>query len=464
MWSPQPGPQSEAIVATWCQELLYGGARGGGKSDYLLGDYLQDVSTYGSLWRGIIFRKTYPELEEIIARGQELYLPLRAEYKVQKSTFMFPNGATIKFRQLEREDDANKYQGHQYTWIGWDELGNWATDTAYLKLRACLRSSGFVPVKRIRASANPGGVGHHWVKAMFIDPAPLGFEPLFDELTQSYRMFIPSRVTDNLILLDNDPNYIARLQGTGSPELVKAWLDGDWNVVAGAYYPEFAVHKHVIPPFRVPDYWTKFRAMDWGSARPFSVGWYTVSDGTVPGIPKNALIKYREWYGAKSPNVGLKMTVDAVADGVLLRSGNEKYSHSVADPAIFQEDGGPSIYEQMRKRGLIWNAADNKRIPGWEMLRTRLTGEDDKPMIYFFSTCADTIRTIPILQHDTHRMEDIDTDGEDHAADETRYAVMSRPWAKALEAKKPVNLTAPKTYNQMIKTHFQQVERKNQRI
>jgi hypothetical protein len=187
VWEPQPGPQSLAIAAPFVTELMYGGARGGGKSDYLLGDFLQDVPTYAENWRGIIFRKSYPELEELMARAKEIYLPLGAIWRAADKMFVFPNGASLKMRHLENEDDCTNYQGHQYTWIGWDELTNWANLNSYRKLKACLRNGNVpVPTKRIRSSANPGGVGHHAVKEYFVDFAPKGME--IREFDNSYEM------------------------------------------------------------------------------------------------------------------------------------------------------------------------------------------------------------------------------------------------------------------------------------
>lgn len=438
-WAPQIGPQADAIAADWCPELFFGGARGGGKSDYLLGDFLKDVDRYGSAWRGILFRRTYPELQEIIVRSRELYPVSGATWREADKEWHWPNGAFLRLRYLEREADASRYQGHQYTWIGWDELPQWPSDGAYRMLFACLRSAAQVPTKRVRSAGNPGGPGHQWVKARFIDPAPAGFEPLADDLAPWERMFIPSRVQDNAVLLGADPEYIARLRGSGSPELVRAWLEGDWTIVAGAFFPEWAMASHVVQPLPLPASWQRFRALDWGSARPFSVGWYAVSDGEMPQFPRGALIRYREYYGSDGrPNTGLRLPAEMVAQKIAALEAKDlppgRQMLGVADPAIFASDGGPSIAERMQRSGVLFRQADNKRVPGagamggWDQVRARLIGLDDRPMLYVFSTCAHLIRTLPALQHDAGRPEDVDTDGEDHAADELRYACMSRPW------------------------------------
>lgn len=439
-WAPQPGPQTEAIRRTWVTELLFGGARGGGKSDYLLGDFLQDVQRYGSAWQGVLFRRTYPELQEIIGRAKAIMVPSGATWKEAAKEWSWPNGACLRMRYLERDDDATRYQGHQYSWIGWDELGQWPSDSGYRQLIACLRSAYLIPTKRIRASANPGGAGHSWVKRRWgIDSHPRGRELITDPATGMSRMFVPSRVGDNLILLAHDPGYTARLKGVGSETLVEAWLDGDWSVVMGAFFDCWSTEKHVVAPFAVPVDWLRFRAFDWGFARPFSVGWWAVSDGSLlpdgRRYPAGCLVNYREWYGsAGEPNEGLRLTAEEVADGIRERDGADKIAYSVADPSCFAQDGGPSIAERMLKRRVIFRPADNARVArggavgGWDQMRARLVGEDGKAMMVFFSTCRDAIRTIPSMQHDPDRPEDMDTDGEDHAADMARYAAMSRPY------------------------------------
>jgi hypothetical protein len=463
VWEPQEGPQSLAIAAQFVDELMYGGARGGGKSDFLLGDFLQDV-WQGETWRGIIFRKSYPELEELITRAIEIYTPLGAIWKVADKIFVFPSGATLKMRHVDVERDSDKYQGHQYTWIGWDELTNWPNLKSYKKLKACLRSAHGVKNKRIRCSANPGGVGHHEVKAYFVDPAPKGMELIRNVDEDGFvtgKMFVPAKVRDNKKLMLNDPGYIARLKEIGSPELIRAWLDGDWNVITGAYFPEFSADKHILEPFTIPLHWMRFRSADWGSAKPFAVLWHCVSDGHQvpdgPYIPSGAVVTYREWYGTNgSPNVGLRMTGSMVGAGIKKREFGERISYGVVDPAAYKADGGPSIAERMANEGAFFRKADNQRIPGWDMVRDRLKGEPDllghnggppidpddapivgTPMWYVFKTCIHLIRTLPALQHDMDNPEDVDTDSEDHAPDALRYGLMSRPWKRPNPASKP---------------------------
>jgi hypothetical protein len=248
-------------------------------------------------------------------------------------------------------------------------------------------------------------------------------------------------VTDNRFL-DVDA-YVASLSQVGSAELVRAWLDGDWSVVEGAFFDGWS-QRNIVTPFPIPREWMRFRSMDWGSAKPFSIGWWavpgdphTLEDGRV--IPRGALVRYREWYGASSPNVGLKLTLEEVAEGIKQRSHGEKYSYTVIDPSMLQQSGGPSLGERLYRAGVgpHLKAADNRRIShkgamgGWDMLRHRMKGDGEHPMLFVFTTCRDLIRTLPALQHDPDRPEDLDTSAEDHAADECRYACMSRPWTPA---------------------------------
>lgn len=441
VWAPQPGPQTEAISADWCAELLYGGAAGGGKSDFLLGDYLQDVPTYKQAWRGVLFRRTYPELEELVTRSMEIYPQTGGEWSEQKRTWSWSNGAQLKLRYLESDRDVLRYQGHQYTWIGWDELTQWSSLYPYRYLKSRLRSAHPVPNKRIRAACNPGGPGHQDVKAYFVDPAPGGFAVIRELGTGAERMFIPAKLRDNFILMSADPGYADRLRGVGSESLVRALLNGDWSVIEGAFFTEWDEARHMLRPFAIPDGWTKFRSLDWGYAAPSSVGWWAVvSDPyrTPEGItlPRGCLVRYREFYAATGPNKGLRWTAEQLGAQIKTLTGDEKIAYTVADPAIFAEDGGPAISERLGRCGVHCRPADNSRsgsrghMGGWDQMRARMRGDGDgHPMLVVFSTCKDFVRTVPALQHDRAKVEDLDTTGEDHVADETRYACMSRPYA-----------------------------------
>jgi len=453
IWEAQPGPQT-ALISCPVFEVFFGGARGGGKTDGVLGDFLEHADTYGKEAIGLMVRRERTQLIETIERSRQIYTPLGWKFHEQDKMWRAPDGARLRFAYLERDADAEAYQGHSYTRVYIEEIGNFPSEKPILKLMATLRSGAGVPTG-FRATGNPGGPGHQWVRARYIDPAPTGYRIIKDAVSGLERVYIPSRVRDNKYLGDD---YVAKLKAAGSKELVRAWLDGDWSVIEGAFFDCWETEKHVVRPFTIPTDWLRFRSCDWGSAKPFSVGWWAVVADDHPishelanterasvVLPRGALVRYREWYGASAPNTGIKATAEEVAQGILARQQpGEAIAYSVLDPAAFAVDGGPSIAERMMKTGVSFRRADNKRVAqmgalgGWDQMRQRLKGDTDgRPMIYTFSTCVDSIRTIPALQHDPDKPEDLDTDGEDHAGDEWRYACMSRPY-------QPVKAEPPK--------------------
>lgn len=435
-------------------EIFYGGARGGGKTDGVLGKYAIKAGIYGEGFNAIFFRKELPMLDDAIERSKEIYYPLGAQWRDDKKTWQFPNGARLRFRPLERTSDADKYQGQNITDACVEEAGLYPESAPIDRINGILRSARGIPIQLI-LTGNPGGAGQQWIKARYIDPAPGGFKIFQRALpngAQHSWVFIPSRLENNKLLLESDPGYINRLYLVGSKKLVDAWRNGDWNAIEGMYFDEWS-NDHIIKPFLIPNHWLKFMSGDWGSSRPFSFGWWAVAsehylhDGKW--IPRGAMVRYREWYGVQRdgtgqiiPNAGLKLFAEKVADGIKERTAEEKMDYGVLDPSCFAENGGPSIASRMLDRGVLFSPADNKRVRqagamgGWDQMRGRLAGEDlgepvgARPMIYTFDCCTDSIRTIPALQHDKTRMEDLDSSMEDHAADDWRYACMSRPYVK----------------------------------
>jgi hypothetical protein len=436
---PQPGPQVAFLKAPF-DIVVYGGARGGGKSYATLGEFWLHAEAHGHHARGLMVRKTREDLKDTIDTAMTMYGDA-AVWNEQKKFFRFHAGGVLHMAYLESDSDAQNYQGWSLTRVYVEELTQYADSRPIFKLMATLRSAQKGIKCQFRATCNPGGPGHQWVKQWIINLGPN--RPFKDPDTGLTRVFIAAKLTDNPALLLNDPNYINRLRASGSPELVRAWLEGDWDVVEGAFFPEFDRQRHVIPPLKLPVDWIRFRSMDWGSARPFSVGWWavvqddTAHDGRI--LPRNAIVRYREWYGAKGPNEGLKIPAEVVAAGVRQRELGEQIAYGVLDPAAFSVISGPSIGETFNRKGVYFRRADNarvsvaKRFGGWDQVRFRLRGNDDgQPMMFFFDTCHAILRTLPMMQHSEVNPEDLDTDAEDHAVDETRYACMSRPFRSTL--------------------------------
>jgi len=449
-FKPQPGPQHHFLTCP-ADIVVYGGARGGGKSFASLGEFWCHSEDWGPAAKGLMLRRSREDLKDTIDVARQMYGDA-AEWKDKEKQFRFRNGAVFHMAYLENDADAMNYQGWSLTRVYVEELTQYATPTGIFRLFATLRTTSGARCQ-FRATCNPGGPGHHWVKNWVIDNG--SYTPIKDAETGLIRIFIPAKISDNPSLLNNDPGYINRLRASGSPALVRAWLDGDWNIIEGAFFPEFEPQRHVITPPRMPLHWTRFRSMDWGSASPFSLGWWVVvqEDFVHDGrrIPKNAIIRYREWYGASGPNKGLKLPADAVAKEVVRRETDgrgfrEPIAYGILDPSAFQVVSGPSIGETFARHGVYFRRADNsrvstpKRMGGWDQVRWRLRGDDDgDPMIFFVDHCKDAIRTLPMQQHDENRPEDLDTEGEDHAVDDIRYACMSRPFGARVEADEDLN-------------------------
>lgn len=422
VWQPQPGPQEKAIRASFVPELFFGGARGGGKTSFLMGDFASDVQKYGSNWRGIILRRSYPELDEVVEEGKRVLYPAfpGTEYKVGVHEFRIPHATgtvTLRLRHMESEADADNYQGQSFSWIAFDELPNWPSLGGYNKLKACLRSAAGIENLRVRATGNPGGVGHQPVKQYFIDAGPP--ETIIeDEQSKIPRMWIRSLVTDNKILLENDPGYIDRLKSVGDPELVRAWLEGDWSVSLGAYFTNWTP-KIAIPSFEIPDHWPLFGGLDYGESSPTSFGLYTVDyDGHI----------YRlcEYYVA-----GATASTHAYEIARMIASnpytGGRSPSQIFADPSMWVKRRLTEVVNQspadvFSAQGLPLTKANNDRITGWRVINDLLAQEK----FHCFTEWNDNMmKFMPSLPRSKTNPEDLDTKNEhDHCADELRYAVM----------------------------------------
>jgi hypothetical protein len=435
----------------------------------MLGDWLSHADMYGVNAIGLMVRRTLTELTETIERSKQIFTFLGAAYHAQEKMWRMSNGARLRFAYLENDSDADNYQGHSYTRVYVEEAGNFPSPAPIFKLMATLNRSS-IP-SGLRLTFNPGGPGHHWIKARYIDPAPLGYEIIIEEFTNPFtkekltreRVFIPSKVTDNRFL---GTDYIANLQMAGSPSLVKAWLEGDWNIIAGAYFPEFG-SQHIIEPFEIPRHWARLGGYDHGTARPYAFEWAAVADGEYfPEIPRGALVVYREDYGWNGkPNEGLWLPSSEIGRRIKSKyEEKEELIKAVADPSIFPspKSKGPSDAEDLLTGGLKVTRADNSRKAGWNQIRKRLVGNAGTPMIYFFKTCTHIIRTLPALQHDEHDPSDCDTEGEDHAPDALRYLCMARPWVEDAEKAEVLDLSVPKMA-QVMEKHFEVKQRSNWR-
>ncbi len=459
LWCPQPKQQEMMSRPEF--EALYGGAAGGGKSDYLVVEALRQVNN--RFYRGIIFRREYPQLVDLIDRSRELYKAAypRANYNESGHVWKFPSGAKIYFAAMQHEQDRLKYQGRHFDFVGFDELTHF-TEKQYTFLFSRARPSGPGTEVYVRATANPGGIGHGWVKSRFVSITTPG-HPIVAEVVihdpkgkeiriLKDRIFIPSSVFDNPALLKNDPGYLGNLAILPEAER-NALLYGDWDSFEGQVFTEwkndpenYATRQwtHVIEPFKIPSGWEIVRGYDFGYAKPFSVGWYAIDyTGTIYRI--------REYYGCVdgSPNVGVKM--EPTEQARMIRQIEEtdinlkgRKISGIADPSIFDRSRGKSVADMMAENGVYWSGGDNHRIAGKMQYHYRMAFDvSGIPKFYVFNTCKNFIRTIPDLVYDEHNVEDIDTTQEDHIYDECRYVFMQHPIPMRKNAKKEIPLEDP---------------------
>ncbi|MCG8043779.1 MAG: terminase family protein [Candidatus Thiodiazotropha endolucinida] len=471
--------QEKQTVAftTEANEVLFGGAAGGGKSHLLrvlalfFAFEIPGVQIY-------LFRRMVDDLEKNHLYGPGGFLNLlsdfierkKCKYNAQKKTFFFENKSQIFLCYLKNNKDLMRYQGAEIHILLIDELTHFL-ENQYRYLRGRTRLGGlivpdkFIPREEgpplpfkaklplVVGASNPGSIGHNWVKRTFVKFAPpQKVVQTSDDEGGRKRTFIPSLLKDNQILEKNDPDYRKRLAGLGDPALVKAMLEGDWDIVSGGAFDDVWSYDLIIEPFPIPASWRIDRSLDWGSSRPFSVGWWALTDGTEVELPTGrtfcppakSLIRIHEWYGAKKnvSNTGLRLPSSQVAEGIKERERRLKKLKIIsgkifpgpADNSIRDtgDEETPSVEDVMKRYGVKWSKSNKKpgsRIVGLELLRQRMIETKkpypELPAIYFFNTCLHTIEILPGLPRDETNPEDVDTDSEDHIYDEIRYRVLA---------------------------------------
>jgi hypothetical protein len=436
VFKPNPGPQTFFLSASE-REVLYGGAAGGGKSYAMLADPLHGLNNPN--FSGLLVRHTTEELRELIQKSQELYpraVP-GIKWSERKSQWTSPQGGRLWMSYLDKDTDVTRYQGQAFNWIGFDELTQWSSPYAWDYMRSRLRSAHASDLGLyMRATTNPGGAGHAWVKKMFIDPAPSGKafwatnletgetitfpkghskegQPLFK------RRFIPASLFDNPYLAEAG-DYEAMLLSLPEHQR-KQLLEGNWDINEGAAFPEFNRDVHVVESFDIPDTWVKFRACDYGYGSYTGVLWFAVA-------PDEQLIVYREMYVSK-------VTATDLADMILdVEKHDGGIRYGVLDSSLWHNRGdtGPSLAEQMIMKGCRWRPSDRSRgsrVAGKNELHRRLQVDEftEKPRLVFMDNCTNTIAQIPSIPLDKRNPEDVDTNAEDHLYDALRYGVMTRP-------------------------------------
>ena len=470
IWEPLPGSQAMALSCP-CDEILYEGTRGPGKTDAQLMFFRKHVGLgYGRFWRGIIFDREYKNLDDLVAKSQRWYPEFddKAKFLASKSDYrwVWPTGEELLFRQVKKKTDYWNYHGQEFPFIGWNELSKYPTPELYDALASCNRTS-FIPAKGSDlpeiplvtfSTTNPYGAGHNWVKARFIDAAPPGvivkrttnvFNPRTgqreDVVRTQVRLF--GSYKENKFL---SPHYIAGLENIKDENKRKAWLWGDWDIVAGGALDDLWGDHLILPRFHVPKTWRIDRSMDWGSTHPFSIGWWAEANGeeaTLPNgrkfcPPPGSIIRLTEWYGTDEvgSNIGLKLSAKDIALGIqeretrLLSEGwiQTQPEPGPADNQIrdVRERDVDTIAKKMEDHGVVWTPSDKSpgsRRNGLQIMRDRLqsSATNAGPGLYFMDNCRASLATLPVLPRDDDNQDDVDTDSEDHIYDDVRYRCLA---------------------------------------
>lgn len=488
VWTPIPNSSQEFAIDTRCAHTLYEGARGPGKTITQLMRFRRRVGIgYGQYWRGVIFDLEFDNLSGLVAESKKWFPKFFDGAKFLESAshykWVWPTGEELLFRHVKKIQDYEGFHGHEYPFIGWNELTKYPTSELYDKFMSVNRSS-FVPERdtpynpdgsyatddgkplppiplEVFSTTNPNGPGHNWVKRRFIDVAPRGVVvrqsiEVFNPQTQEVEIVTKTQIAifgsyrENIYLR---PEYVAELESISDPNLRRAWLFGDWDIVTGGALDDvWNRNVHVLPRFVIPPTWRLDRSFDWGSSHPFSVGWWAEANGETATIvhngevfsfcpPPGSLIQFFEWYGTKEigTNKGLKLSADDVAVGIKSREESLKINGWIKSPIY----GGPAdnqirdvreidvdtIEKKMEKKGVSWIESDKSpgsRKIGLQLIRDRLEAatKHEGPALYFMDNCVASISTIPTLPRDPDKPDDVDTSAEDHPYDMARYRTL----------------------------------------
>lgn len=413
IFQPNDGPQTDFLAAPEI-DVLYGGAAGGGKSYAMLVDPLRYA--HRAAHRALILRRSMPELRELIDKSRELYPQAfhGCKFREVEKLWNFPSGAKVEFGFLERDADVYRYQGQAYSWIGFDEITHLPTEFAWNYLASRLRTTDSEITPYLRCTANPGGVGAHWVKKRYISPAPPNES--FDGNDGLSRKFIPARLDDNPYLSE-DGRYEQMLKALPDVQR-RQLLEGNWEITEGAAFTEFDPNIHVVIPFEIPIGWERIKGIDYGYASESACVWGAVdpTDGT--------LIIYRELYQKNLTGVDLAQVITNM-------EVYDPYSvQGVLDTAAWARTGttGPTVGETLQRAGHKLRRADKNRIQGKIQIHEYLRVQQSRrPRLQIFNTCPNLIRELTGIPLDKSNPEDVDTHAPDHAYDALRYLIMSRP-------------------------------------
>jgi len=455
IWAPNPGGQVDFLLCP-IREVLLEGPRGTGKTEVLLAKFASQCGKgYGLKWKGVIFRREYKHLDDIVSKSKNLFnqiknaptfLSSKSDYK-----WVFPDGEELLFRAVKTVDDYWSYHGHELPFIGWDELPNWPDCEIYEMFRSINRSPVVGMPRFYGSTANPYGAGHGWVKRYWIDPCPIPSPGgVAIEGVRGIRVRCHVDLAENPFIYENDPEYIESLKNDPNKERRKAWFFGDWNVQVGGYFDGYWSNKlHVVRPFTPPITWRRWRAMDWGFARPYSIGWYTMD-------PDDTIFRYRELYGwGGKENLGTREYANEVAKRV---RGIEK--QEIRDGAVFRNNPADSQiwagegHEQniadrfaARPNKILWTPCSKgkgSRVNGWDICREMLA----KVRFKVTSDCTHFLRTVPSLIADSCNWEDVDTEQEDHCGDEWRYSMVSRHFSTRNKEKEEID---PRSFDHLTR-------------